>query len=128
MGRGRNRAAISGEGAAPAEGIAEALPAHLNELSPEEARGTFPGFVYQTGNLLAAINLTVQTHIAVTNGNDYALAMALVTGVVAVVIALLIAFGPEQRGVAFGRARLRSGLAPAAGNGGRAATMPLLRD
>ncbi|HEY9347113.1 MAG TPA: MFS transporter, partial [Inquilinus sp.] len=69
------------------------VPAHLNELSPEEARGTFPGFVYQTGNLLAAINLTLQTHIAVTNGNDYALAMAWVTGVVAVVIALLIAFG-----------------------------------
>ena len=88
------------------------VPAHLNELSPEEARGTFPGFVYQTGNLLAAINLTLQTHIAVTNGNDYALAMALVTGVVAVVIALLIAFGPERRGVAFGKARLRSGLAP----------------
>ncbi|MGO1075237.1 MFS transporter [Inquilinus sp. CA228] len=93
------------------------IPAHLNELSPEEARGTFPGFVYQTGNLLAAINLTLQTHIAVTNGNDYALAMAWVTGVVAVVIALLIAFGPERRGVAFGAARLRSELAssPAAG-------------
>jgi SHS family lactate transporter-like MFS transporter len=93
------------------------VPAHLNELSPEEARGTFPGFVYQTGNLLAAINLTLQTHIAVTNGNDYALAMAWVTGVVAVVIALLIAFGPEKRGVAFGAARLRSELAatPAAG-------------
>ncbi|TSD89765.1 MFS transporter [Mycobacterium sp. KBS0706] len=93
------------------------VPAHLNELSPEEARGTFPGFVYQTGNLLAAINLTLQTHIAVTNGNDYALAMAWVTGVVAVVIALLIAFGPEKRGVAFGAARLQSELAatPAAG-------------
>ncbi|MBW8729390.1 MAG: MFS transporter, partial [Inquilinus limosus] len=93
------------------------VPAHLNELSPEEARGTFPGFVYQTGNLLAAINLTLQTHIAVTNGNDYALAMAWVTGVVAVVIALLIAFGPEKRGVAFGAARLRSELpaTPAAG-------------
>lgn len=92
------------------------VPAHLNELSPEEARGTFPGFVYQTGNLLAAINLTLQTHIAVTNGNDYALAMAWVTGVVAVVIALLIAFGPEKRGVAFGAARLRSELAsPAPG-------------
>jgi SHS family lactate transporter-like MFS transporter len=84
------------------------IPAHLNELSPEEARGTFPGFVYQTGNLLAAINLTLQTHIAVSHGNDYGLAMALVTGVVAVVIAVLIAFGPERRGVAFGAARLKA--------------------
>ena len=30
------------------------IPAHLNELSPPEARGTFPGVVYQLGNLLAA--------------------------------------------------------------------------
>jgi SHS family lactate transporter-like MFS transporter len=29
------------------------IPAHLNELSPEEVRGTFPGFTYQLGNLLA---------------------------------------------------------------------------
>lgn len=30
------------------------IPAHLNELSPPEARGTFPGFTYQLGNLAAA--------------------------------------------------------------------------
>ena len=30
------------------------IPAHLNELSPEEVRGTFPGFTYQLGNLLVA--------------------------------------------------------------------------
>ena len=30
------------------------IPVHLNELSPDEARGTFPGFVYQLGNLLAS--------------------------------------------------------------------------
>jgi SHS family lactate transporter-like MFS transporter len=30
------------------------IPAHLNELSPPEARGTFPGFTYQLGNLIAA--------------------------------------------------------------------------
>ena len=27
------------------------IPVHLNELSPAEARGTFPGFTYQLGNL-----------------------------------------------------------------------------
>jgi hypothetical protein len=32
------------------------IPVHLNELSPDEARGTFPGFVYQLGNLLASAN------------------------------------------------------------------------
>ncbi|SFK87589.1 MFS transporter, SHS family, lactate transporter, partial [Methylocapsa palsarum] len=30
------------------------VPAYLNELSPAGIRGTFPGFVYQAGNLLAA--------------------------------------------------------------------------
>src|SRR2546425_863240 len=34
------------------------IPAHLNELSPDEARGTFPGLVYQLGNLLASPNPT----------------------------------------------------------------------
>jgi MFS transporter, SHS family, lactate transporter len=29
-------------------------PVHLNELSPSDARGTFPGFVYQLGNSTAA--------------------------------------------------------------------------
>jgi SHS family lactate transporter-like MFS transporter len=34
------------------------VPAHLNELSPAEVRGTFPGFTYQIGNLLASANAT----------------------------------------------------------------------
>jgi SHS family lactate transporter-like MFS transporter len=29
------------------------IPVHLNELSPDDVRGTFPGFVYQLGNLIA---------------------------------------------------------------------------
>ena len=32
------------------------IPVHLNELSPPEIRATFPGFVYQLGNLLASGN------------------------------------------------------------------------
>ena len=35
------------------------IPVHLNELSPDEARGTFPGFVYQLGNLIASVNATL---------------------------------------------------------------------
>ena len=30
------------------------VPAHLNELSPASARGTFPGLAYQLGNLGAS--------------------------------------------------------------------------
>ena len=40
------------------------IPVHLNELSPPEIRATFPGFVYQLGNLLAAVNLNLQVAIA----------------------------------------------------------------
>ncbi len=75
------------------------IPVHLNELSPPEIRATFPGFVYQLGNLLAAVNLNLQVAIAESHGNDYGLAMACVVGTVAVVIALMMAFGPERRGI-----------------------------
>jgi len=76
------------------------IPAHLNELSPAEIRGTFPGVVYQLGNLFAAINLNLQVAIAEDHGNNFGLALALVVGTVAIAIALLVAFGPERRGVA----------------------------
>jgi MFS transporter, SHS family, lactate transporter len=75
------------------------IPVHLNELSPTEIRATFPGFVYQLGNLLAAVNLNLQVAIAEAHGNDYGLAMAAVVGTVAVVIALMMVFGPEKRGI-----------------------------
>jgi SHS family lactate transporter-like MFS transporter len=80
------------------------IPAHLNELSPDEARGTFPGFVYQLGNLLASVNATLQATLAVRHGGNYGLALALVAGVVAVAIAVLSWLGGEAKGVAFGAA------------------------
>jgi SHS family lactate transporter-like MFS transporter len=81
------------------------IPVHLNELSPDEARGTFPGFVYQLGNLIASVNATLQAGIAVHYGNDYAIALAAVAGTVAVAIVILTALGPEAKDVAFGIAR-----------------------
>ncbi len=75
------------------------IPVHLNELSPPEVRGTFPGFVYQLGNLFAAVNLNLQVAIAEAHGNDYGRALASVVGTVAVLIVMLVFFGPERRGV-----------------------------
>jgi SHS family lactate transporter-like MFS transporter len=75
------------------------IPAHLNELSPPEIRATFPGVVYQLGNLLAAVNLNLQMLIAGAEGNNYGLAMAIVVGCVALVITLMMVFGPEKRGI-----------------------------
>ena len=96
------------------------IPAHLNELSPAEIRGTFPGVVYQLGNLLAAINLNLQVAIAQASGENYGLALALVVGSVAIVITLLVAFGPERRGVSMS--------AMGAMSGGAATAAPLTAD
>jgi MFS transporter, SHS family, lactate transporter len=81
------------------------IPVHLNELSPENARGTFPGFVYQLGNLLASINATLQAGIASHFGGNYGLALAAVAGLVAIVIAVLTAVGTEAKGIAFTKAK-----------------------
>ena len=74
------------------------VPAHLNELSPGAARATIPAFVYQAGNFLASYNGPFQAQIAEANGGNYGLALALVGGVVAVAMIVVIRFSPEKRG------------------------------
>ena len=79
------------------------IPAHLNELSPPEVRGTFPGFTYQLGNCLAAANATIQSGVADRwFGGNLSWPLAAVAGIVAVVIALMVGFGPEARDVRMG--------------------------
>jgi len=74
------------------------IPAHLNELSPSEARATFPGVVYQLGNLFAAYNLPLQAGLAVTYGS-YAIALTIVAGASAIGIAFLAFAGSEAKDV-----------------------------
>jgi SHS family lactate transporter-like MFS transporter len=81
------------------------IPVHLNELSPDDARGTFPGVVFQLGNLIASVNAPLQASIAVSYGGDYALALTLVAGTGAIVIVILTALGIEAKGAVFGTAR-----------------------
>jgi MFS transporter, SHS family, lactate transporter len=83
------------------------IPVHLNELSPDDSRGTFPGFVYQLGNLIASFNATLQAGIAAHYDGNYALALAVVAGTVAVAIIILTALGIEAKGVAFGTGHIR---------------------
>lgn len=78
------------------------VPVHLNELSPDEVRGTFPGFAYQLGNLLASGNASIQAGLAKRWGGDYALALLVVACIVAVVVAVFAGFGFEKKGVRFG--------------------------
>jgi MFS transporter, SHS family, lactate transporter len=75
------------------------VPAHLNEISPRDARGTFPGTVYQLGNLLASVNAVMQTSIAERTGGNYAVALAGVAIVSALAIALFMGFGPQAQDV-----------------------------
>ena len=77
------------------------VPVHLNELSPPLARSLFPGFAYQLGNLIASKNAPIQAGIAEAHGDNYGLALALVCGTVAVVIAVWTALGPERKNADF---------------------------
>ena len=82
------------------------VPVHLNELSPSDFRGTFPGLAYQLGNFAAAYAAQQQAWLAerfrMANGEpNYALTMALVEAVVFVVIIFLSAIGREERGKEF---------------------------
>ena len=82
------------------------VPVHLNELSPDNARGTFPGAAYQFGNLIAAYAVPMQGRLAearptATGAPNYGLALAVVAGATAVVLALLTWFGPEAKGKSF---------------------------
>src|ERR1700722_9306671 len=77
------------------------IPVHLNELSPDSVRGTFPGFTYQLGNFFASKNGTIQTTLAASFGNNYGLALAITAAVVAVAVAVVTSLGPEAHGVEF---------------------------
>jgi SHS family lactate transporter-like MFS transporter len=43
------------------------IPVHLNELSPGDVRGTFPGFTYQLGNALTAFASQIESAFAKKN-------------------------------------------------------------
>jgi MFS transporter, SHS family, lactate transporter len=82
------------------------VPVHLNELSPAELRGTFPGFAYQLGNLLAANTAVIEAKLAqhfrdATGHANYAKALALFAFVIFLALILIAAIGPEERGKEF---------------------------
>ena len=61
-------------------------------------RALFPGLVYQLGNFLSSYNAVFQTGLAERRGDDYAFALALFGGLVAIALALWANLGPERRG------------------------------
>jgi len=81
------------------------IPVHLNELSPTDVRGTFPGFAYQLGNLFAANIVFLEALLAQNLGTaktpNYASALAIFSLGAFLAVILFIAIGREARGIEF---------------------------
>jgi SHS family lactate transporter-like MFS transporter len=77
------------------------IPVHLNELSPGELRGFFPGFAYQLGVLCASSITLFEALLA--KHLTYAQSLGLLAGLVLLIGVPVIGLGPEAKGVAFGR-------------------------
>jgi SHS family lactate transporter-like MFS transporter len=75
------------------------IPAHINELSPGQLRGFFPGFAYQLG-VLGASSIP---YIESTLGEMFTYRQSMGGLVTAVLIGGLLVtfFGPEAHGIAF---------------------------
>jgi SHS family lactate transporter-like MFS transporter len=77
------------------------IPAHINELSPDQVRGFFPGFAYQLGVLCASSAAYVEAVMG--RHFSYAQAMAFLATIVLCGGAIVVALGPEAHRIAFGR-------------------------
>jgi SHS family lactate transporter-like MFS transporter len=76
------------------------IPAHLNELSPPEVRGTFPGFAYQLGNFLSSRNAVIQSKLVEQRyGGSYPPVLAWTVVIIASLVAIVTWSGREKRGV-----------------------------
>ncbi|GAC1394574.1 MAG: MFS transporter [Ktedonobacteraceae bacterium] len=81
------------------------VPVHLNELSPTDVRGTFPGFAYQFGNLLASFIVTLEAIVAQNLGTaktpNYGMALAIFSLCAFVAVIFFAAIGREAKGIEF---------------------------
>jgi len=81
------------------------IPVHLNELSPANVRGTFPGFAYQLGNLFAAFIVTLEVVVAQNLGSakapNFTQALAIFSAVSFLAVIIFTAIGREARGIDF---------------------------
>jgi SHS family lactate transporter-like MFS transporter len=75
------------------------IPAHINELSPPQLRGFFPGLAYQFGVLIASsigyLEALLGEHFS------YTISMGSLAIVVLSFGAIIISAGPEAKGVSF---------------------------
>ena len=75
------------------------IPAHINELSPGELRGFFPGFAYQMGVLCASgigyLESVIGEHLTYSQSLTYSMLVVMSIG------AFVIWMGPEEKGIHF---------------------------
>jgi SHS family lactate transporter-like MFS transporter len=77
------------------------IPAHINELSPPQLRGFFPGLAYQFGVLIASSISYLEALLG--EHFSYATSMGSLALVVLCLGAIVISAGPEAKGVSFVR-------------------------
>ncbi|RIA89870.1 major facilitator transporter [Glomus cerebriforme] len=87
------------------QGALGIVPAHLNELSPSEFRGTFPGLTYQLGTLVASSSAQVEAVLGERFKKDgktnYGLTIVVLSVIVMTLLASLTAFGKENKDANF---------------------------
>ena len=76
------------------------IPAHINELSPDNVRGFLPGFAYQCGVLIASSVVYIEAVFAAHT--SYAQSMALTAATVFTLAGVTAWMGREKRGIVFG--------------------------
>ncbi len=75
------------------------VPAHLNEISPDAARGLAPGLAYQLGILFAAPTNNIEYALRDLLGYRWAIAAFEIATIV--LLGIIVALGSEQRGKSF---------------------------
>jgi MFS transporter, SHS family, lactate transporter len=75
------------------------IPAHLNELSPDAARGLMPGLAYQLGILFAAGTNTIEYALRDRLGYAWALAAFEITNIA--LLMTVVGLGSERKGKSF---------------------------
>jgi len=75
------------------------IPAHLNELSPDQTRGLLPGLAYQLGILIAAPINSIEYGLSARVGYSWALAGFEIVNIVLLIVVL--ALGKERKGRGF---------------------------
>ena len=75
------------------------IPAHLNELAPDAVRGLMPGLAYQLGILFASPVNTIEHHLYLKFGYQWALGSFEIANIL--LLGFVVAIGAERKGRSF---------------------------